>query len=129
MKFEGGGSGASGPVAVGPQPQRVGAPMTVEDVPVMQLDLFSTGALPDDEGSDSGKGAPGLDQQPFPGDVPQFRLVHVANGRAMIEDDAGLWVVQTGSMLPDSSRVAGIEKRDGKWVLVTSMDRVVALTP
>jgi hypothetical protein len=61
--------------------------------------------------------------------VPQFRLVHVANGRAMIEDDAGLWVVQAGSMLPDSSRVARIEKRDGKWVLVTSTDRVVALTP
>ena len=103
--------------------------MTVEDVPIMQLDLFSTGALPDDEVGDSGKRAPGLDQQPFPGDVPQFRLVHVANGRAMIEDDAGLWVVQAGSMLPDSSRVAGIEKRDGKWVLVTSTDRVVELTP
>jgi hypothetical protein len=129
MKFEGGGSGTSGPVAVGPQPQRIGAPMTVEDVPVMQLDLFSTGALPDDEGGDSGKRAPGLDEQPFPGDVPQFRLVHVANGRAMIEDDAGLWVVQAGSMLPDSSRVASIEKRDGKWVLVTSTDRVVELTP
>jgi hypothetical protein len=129
MKFEGGGSGASGPVTVGPQPQRVGAPMTVEDVPVMQLDLFSTGTLPDDEAGDSGKGAPGLDQQPFPGDVPQFRLVHVANGRAMIEDDAGLWVVQAGSILPDSSRVAGIEKRDGKWVLVTSAKRIVELTP
>jgi hypothetical protein len=129
MKFEGGGSGASGPVSVGPQPQRIGAPMTVEDVPIMQLDLFSTGALPEDEGGDGGKRAPGLDEQPFPGDVPQFRLVHVANGRAMIQDDAGLWVVQAGSMLPDSSRVAGIEKRDGKWVLVTSTDRVVELTP
>ena len=94
MKFEGGGTGASGPVSVGPQPQRIGAPMTVEDVPIMQLDLFSTGALPEDEGGDSGKRAPGLDEQPFPGDVPQFRLVHVANGRAMIQDDAGLWVVQ-----------------------------------
>ena len=38
----------------------------------------------------------------------------------MIEDDAGLWVVQPGSMLPDSSRVAAIEQRDGKWVLVTT---------
>ena len=105
MKFEGGGSGASGPVAVGPQPQRIGAPMTIEDVPVMQLDLFSTGALPDDEGSSSGKRAPGLDEQPFPGDVPQFRLVHVANGRAMIEDDAGLWVVQQPMPDPAASRI------------------------
>jgi hypothetical protein len=38
-------------------------------------------------------------------------------------------VVQAGSMLPDSSRVAGIEKRGGKWVLVTSTERVVELTP
>ena len=47
----------------------------------------------------------------------------------MIEDEAGLWVVQTGSTLPDSSRVASIEQRNGKWVLVTSTDRVIALTP
>jgi hypothetical protein len=129
MKFEGGGSGSSGPVSVGPQPEKVGAPMTAEDVPVMQLDLFSTGALPQDEDASQGSRAPSLDQQPFPGDVAQFQLVHVANGRAMIQDDAGLWVVQTGSLLPDSSRVAGIEKRNGKWVLVTSTDRVVELTP
>jgi len=102
--------------------------MTVADVPIMQLDLFSTGALPDDQGGGSGSRAP-VDQQPFPADVAQFRLVHVANGRAMIEDDTGLWVVQAGSMLPDSSRVAGIEKRGGKWVLVTSTERVVELTP
>ena len=128
MKFEGGGAGTSGPVTVGPQPQRIGPPMTVADVPIMQLDLFSTGALPDDQGSGSGSRAP-VDPQPFPADVAQFRLVHVANGRAMIEDDTGLWVVQAGSMLPDSSRVAGIEKRGGKWVLVTSTERVVELTP
>ena len=128
MEFEGG-IGMSGPVGDGRRPQRIGAPISVDDVPVMQLDLFSTGTLPDEHSGDGGVGAPGLDQQPFPGDVAQFRLVHVANGRAMIEDEAGLWVVQAGSMLPDSSRVAGIEKRDGKWVLVTSTDRIVALTP
>jgi hypothetical protein len=54
--------------------------------------------------------------------------VHVANGRAMIEDDAGLWIVQPGSTLPDDSQVASIEKRDGKWVLVTSANRVIGLT-
>ena len=63
-----------------------------------------------------------------PGDEAQFRLVHVANGRAMIEDEAGS-AVQTGSTLPDLSRVASIEQRKGKWVLVTSTDRVIALTP
>ena len=43
----------------------------------------------------------------------------------MIEDSAGLWVVQPGSTLPDSSRVRSIEQRKGKWVLVTSTDRVL----
>ena len=103
--------------------------MTVEDVPIMQLDLFSTGTLPD-KTEDGGSGTRARPRPAaFPADDAQFRLVHVANGRAMIEDDTGLWVVQPGSMLPDSSRVAGIEKRDGKWVLVTSTDRVVELTP
>lgn len=64
--------------------------------------------------------------QPFPaGPPPQYELVHVANGRAMIQDDKGLYVVQRGSLLPDNSRVARIEKRDGRWVLVTSADRVL----
>jgi len=55
-------------------------------------------------------------------------MVHVANGRAMIEDDAGLWIVQRGSKLPDSSIVSSIEQRGGKWVLVTSTDQVIELS-
>ena len=39
----------------------------------------------------------------------------------MIEDDSGLFIVQRGSMLPEFSRVASIEERDGRWVLVTGM--------
>lgn len=129
MKFEGGGVTASGPIALGPQPQRVGAPMNIEDVPVMQLDFFATGTLPDKKGDSDGAAPPGLDEQPFPAEIQQFKLVHIANGRAMIEDDAGLWVVQPGSVLPDSSQVVSIEKRDGNWVLVTSNDHVLELTP
>jgi hypothetical protein len=66
--------------------------------------------------------------QPFPAAASEFKMVHVANGRAMIEDDTGLWVVQRGSVLPDSSRVASIEQRGGKWVIVTSTDKVIQLT-
>lgn len=131
VKFEGGGQ-VTGPVASGPQPQRVGAPMNIEDVPVMQLDLFATGTVPRGGGKDDGAddaSPPGLAEQPFPAEIPQFKLVHVANGRAMIEDDTGLWIVQRGSVLPDSSKVEGIEQRDGKWALVTSNDRVIELTP
>ncbi|MET3791664.1 hypothetical protein [Aquamicrobium terrae] len=102
------------------------APARVREIPELpgDLDLFSTGNI-----ADSATGTPpGLDEQPFPGAATEFRLVHVANGRAMIEDDAGLWVVQNGSRLPDSSRVAAIEQRAGKWVLVTSKDRVVEIS-
>jgi hypothetical protein len=126
MKFEGQRQREAGPIYLGSQPDRVGAPMTVEDIPPMKLDLFSTGTLPESDGG--GEAAPGLDEQPFPPEINEFRLVHVANGRAMIADDTGLWVVQRGSRLPDNSRVAGIEQRDGKWVLVTSADKVIELS-
>lgn len=71
---------------------------------------------------------PGVEDQPYPVEAVAFRLVHVANGRAMIEDNAGLWVVQAGSTLPDSSRVKSIEQRAGKWVLVTNTDRVLEIS-
>ncbi|MFN3635230.1 MAG: flagellar protein [Rhizobium rhizophilum] len=62
--------------------------------------------------------------QPFPG-KSGFRLLHVANGRALIEDKAGMYLVRVGSILPDNSRVATLEQRDGKWVIVTSAGEVV----
>lgn len=71
---------------------------------------------------------PGVEEQPYPVEAVAFRLVHIANGRAMIEDNSGLWVVQTGSTLPDSSRVKSIEQRAGKWVLVTNTDRVLEIS-
>jgi hypothetical protein len=126
LKFEGQGERETGPIYLGSQADRVGAPMTIEDIPPMKLDLFATGTLPKNDGP--GEGAPGLSEQPFPSEIAAFRLVHVANGRAMIEDDTGLWVVQRGSRLPDNSRVAGIEQRDGKWVLVTSAAKVIELS-
>ncbi|CAN7596211.1 hypothetical protein [Mesorhizobium sp. LjNodule214] len=124
IKF--GGSGTNvGRVSGGSQLENRGAPLTAKDVPP-DVDLFATGTLPDrPEDPDQ---APGLDRQPFPSDAAKFRMVHVANGRAMIEDDAGLWIVQRGSMLPDSSRVSSIEQRGGKWVMVTSTDQVIELS-
>ncbi len=101
-------------------------PARIRDLPELpgELDLFSTGNIADEPARDP----PGADEQPFPGAAAEYRLVHVANGRAMIEDDAGLWIVQSGSRLPDSSRVAAIEQRAGKWVLVTSREQVIELS-
>ena len=70
----------------------------------------------------------GLAEQPFPVPVASFRLIQIANGRAMIEDDTGLFVVQAGSALPDSTRVKAIEQRDGRPVLVTDSGTVLEIS-
>src|SRR5690606_1317543 len=119
-----GGKGIATHVAY--QPARVGQPFAQGEVPRMDLDFFPTATLPME--GNTGK-AVGVSEQPFPADLVSYQLVHVANGRAMIMDDAGLWVVQPGSQLPDASRVASIEKRGGRWVIVTTLDRVVELEP
>jgi hypothetical protein len=121
IKFGGSGTNA-GRVSGGSQMENSGQPLTANDVP--DVDLFATGTLQD---PDDKTQPPGVDEQPFPAD-PKFRMVHVANGRAMIEDDAGLWIVQRGSKLPDSSIVSSIEQRGGKWVMVTSTDQVIELS-
>lgn len=121
MKFGGSGPGAE-PIVLGAQPDRIGAPVASHDVPLMELDLRTTGTATQ-EPEDAGV-APGPSEQPFPASVASFRLVQVANGRAMIEDDTGLFVVQPGSVLPDSTRVRSIEQRDGRPVLVTESGTV-----
>lgn len=119
-----GGRGAATHIAY--QPTRIGQPFAQGDVPRMDLDFFPTATLPAEGAS---RTAAGVAAQPFPPDLVSYQLVHVANGRAMIMDDAGLWVVQPGSQLPDASRVASIEKRGNRWVIVTTLDRVIELAP
>ncbi|MCJ8520863.1 hypothetical protein ABID21_003721 [Pseudorhizobium tarimense] len=68
-------------------------------------------------------GSNALPDQPFPG-KSSFRLLHVANGRALIEDGAGMYMVRIGSILPDNSKLATIEQREGKWVIVTTAGEV-----
>lgn len=58
-------------------------------------------------------------EQPFPGSSG-FKLMHVANGRALIEDASGMYLVRVGSVLPDNSRLATLEQREGRWVMITS---------
>lgn len=123
MRFDGNGD-ALPPAELAYQPQLIGAPMSTGDIPQMDLDFLPTGTSPDP--SDPRRTAP-VAEQPFPADLIGYELVHVVNGRAMIADEAGLWVVQPGSQLPDASHVRSIERRDGKWVLVTTSDRVVKM--
>jgi hypothetical protein len=44
----------------------------------------------------------------------------------MVADDGGVWLARVGSSLPDASKVASIERRDGRWVVVTDRDQVLA---
>lgn len=99
------------------------APLTAKDLPNTSIDLLATGTVQDDATPAQPAG-----DQPFPADVAKFRMVHVANGRAMIEDDTGLWIVQRGSILPDSSTVSSIEQRNGKWVMLTSTNQLIQLS-
>ena len=122
--FSGGGGAARPTPGIAYQPRYVGKPFATAEVPKMELDFFPTATLPMDQ--EQVRAVP-VSEQPFPADRAAFRLVHVANGRAMIEDSDGLWVVQRGSQLPDASRVVAIEQRQGRWVLVTSNDTVVEL--
>lgn len=98
------------------------------DVPEPPVDSLTTAS----PASEQQTQAPGPADQPFPGDAggaSAFRVVHVANGRAMIEDDSGLWVVERGATLPDNSRVRSIEQRAGNWVVVTTDSRVFEMQP
>lgn len=118
--------GATPPSSIAYQPPLVGQHFQTGEAPKMDLDFFPTATLPNED--ERARPVP-ASEQPFPSDLVSFRLVHVANGRAMIQDGDGLWIVQPGSRLPDASQVASIEQRQGKWVLVTTLDKVVPLTP
>jgi hypothetical protein len=95
----------------------------VEKKPELPVDPLTTATV-SSIGKEDDKGLPAEDQ-PFPGKAG-FRLLHVANGRALIEDSSGMYVVRVGSILPDESRLATLEQRDGKWVIVTSKGEVYA---
>lgn len=92
---------------------------------VAAIDRLTTATVPGPvhepaAGDDAAEAGP---DQPFPG-LPDFKLMHVVNGRALIEDAGGMYVVRIGSILPDNSRLATFEKRDGRWVMITSKGEV-----
>ncbi len=82
------------------------------------IDTLATATVPSAAGVKDGDDPTDI-QQPFPASTA-FRLMHVANGRALIEDSSGMYIVRVGSTLPDNSKLATLEERNGKWVLITS---------
>jgi hypothetical protein len=84
----------------------------------IETDRLTTATVPSTQ-SGNNIAAPAFEDQPFPGGK-EFRLLHVANGRALIENGSGIFLVQIGSKLPDNSRLASLRLRSGKWEIVTS---------
>lgn len=87
------------------------------------IDQLTTATVPEGEARKVPGGPEDGLEQPFPGPAG-FKLVHVANGRALIEDGSGMYIVKIGSILPDNSRLATLEQRDGRWVMITSKGEV-----
>lgn len=110
-----------------PQMTRIADPAQIKEITSLELDRLPTGTTPQDEQSTGS--IPAIVEQPYPHHEAAFRVVHIENGRAMIEDESGLWIVQRGSTLPDMTRVTSIEQRDGTWVVVTSGKQVLTLSP
>lgn len=99
------------------------AEVRIIGIPNLDLDFSPTGTVPRPFSPAPEPAA----EQPFPeGDGTPFRILHVTAGRAMIEDDTGIWVVRPGAMLPDRSKVDRVERRgNGVWVVVTSGGKVL----
>lgn len=81
------------------------------------LDALTTATVPTDAAGTDANGDGKF--QPFPGGT-RFKLLHVSNGRALIEDKSGMFLVQIGSVLPDESRLISMNNIDGKWQIITS---------
>ncbi|MDN2566605.1 hypothetical protein N1F89_10260 [Aquibium sp. A9E412] len=124
LRFEGQRARLLPPERLAYQPSLIGPRSLRQEMGVGELDQMAVGTVEQDRSR-----AVPLDEQPFPGPPSEFRLIHVTAGRAMIEDADGFWIVQRGARLPDGSRVAAIEKREGTWALVTSRNQVVTLSP
>jgi hypothetical protein len=82
-------------------------------------DKLVTGTVPAEEEPAATDSQQPMPEQPFPAAPRNFRLLKVIRGQAMIEDATGIFVVRKGDVLPDRTKVAGLEQREGKWVLLS----------
>ncbi len=87
--------------------------------PAEMPDMLTTATVTADGKEKQNSLAASVEDQPFPGQS-SFRLLHVSNGRALIEDGSGMYIVRVGSTLPDNALLTKIEQRDGDWMIETS---------
>lgn len=85
------------------------------------LDDITTATVPsNDPDRKRPRSDAGETDQPMPAAAGSFRLLHVAGGRALVEDASGIYMVGIGEVLPDNSKLVSIEQQGGQWVLTTS---------
>jgi hypothetical protein len=85
------------------------------------LDDITTATVPgEDADRKKARSDTGALDQPMPGAAGSFRLLHVAGGRALVEDASGIYMVGIGEVLPDNSKLVSIEQQAGKWLITTS---------
>lgn len=86
------------------------------------LDDITTATVPEDnpDRQKAGLESAALDQPLPPSNSGNFRLLHVAGGRALIEDSSGMYMVGVGGTLPDNSTLQSIELANGRWMVKTS---------
>lgn len=89
------------------------------------LDDITTATVPGEDNDRKKRATDGaaLDQ-PMPGAASGFRLLHVAGGRALVEDKSGIYMVGVGEVLPDNSKLLSIEQQGTQWVLTASNGQV-----
>lgn len=61
-----------------------------------------------------------------PAIVPTWRIVRTRGGLVDVEGRDGIYEVVPGAVLPGLGRVASVERRDGRWVVVTPKGLIVS---
>ena len=84
------------------------------------LDPLVTGTVTKDE-----TGPASAAEQPFPEADLSYSVVFVANKRALIRDESGIFMIGVSSRLPDGSKVTSIRKTDRGWEVLTSENKVL----
>lgn len=89
----------------------------------LEPDMLTTASIEEDE-EPTPTARPSSEQtsnisQPFPA-KRSFKLIHVADNRALIQDISGLYVVKVGSVLPDNSTLSKLERTENGWLMITS---------
>lgn len=113
------------PLAPGPQQKQMDAARTPRERP---FDYGATGSIGRGgrvEANDSrAKAAPASRDDDGRGDpreaaLQEYVLRFVHNGAAFVQSSEGSFVVARGAILPGAGRVQAIERRAGRWVIVT----------